>query len=101
VQGLEPRSFGVRFEAEPVAVPRGRPRLFAVGAESAGAVALQAELSDRLESERFYRHEKRPFWTHVTVARVRSEKGPSGGRGRGHRGKPMRVEAPPQALPTE
>src|SRR5688572_1538645 len=56
-----------RFNEKPVAVPPRHPRLFAVGAESEGAVALQAELSDRLQAERFYRPEKRPFWPHVTV----------------------------------
>jgi RNA 2',3'-cyclic 3'-phosphodiesterase len=101
VRGIEPRSVRLRFDAEPVPVPRGRPRLFAIGAESDDAVALQAELAGRLESQRFYRPEKRPFWTHVTVARVRSERRSSSGRGRGGRGRPMRVEAPPTALPAK
>jgi RNA 2',3'-cyclic 3'-phosphodiesterase len=91
----------VRLEEEPVAVPRNRPRLFAVGAESQGAVALQAELSDRLEAEGFYRPEKRPFWSHVTVARIKpSVRSASDRRGR-RRGRPMRVEAPPGPLPAK
>lgn len=88
----------IRFEAEPKPVPASRPRLFAVGGESAAAVALQAELSDRLESERFYEPEKRPFWTHVTVARVRPERD---SRGHRRRGRPMHVEAPPEPLPAD
>ena len=48
------RPVEARFKEEPVAVPPSRPRLFAVDAESEGAVALQAELSDALEAERFY-----------------------------------------------
>ena len=90
-----------RFKEEPVAVPPRRPRLFAVGAESEGAVALQAELSDRLQAERFYRPEKRPFWPHVTVARIKSSKRSASDRRGRRRGPPMRVEAPPGALPAE
>jgi 2'-5' RNA ligase len=90
------RSVAMRLEPDPVAVPRSRPRLFAVDAPSDGAVALQAELSDRLEAEHFYESEKRPFWSHVTVARVRSEKGSRGG---GRRGRPRAVERPPGSLP--
>jgi 2'-5' RNA ligase len=90
------RSVAMRLEPDPVAVPRSRPRLFAVDAPSDGAVALQAELSDRLEAEHFYEPEKRPFWSHVTVARVRSEKGSRGG---GRRGRPRAVERPPESLP--
>ena len=101
------RSVGARPVRGPVqAMSRwrfrpSRPRLFAVGAESEGAVALQAELSDGLEAERFYQPEKRPFWPHVTVARVKpSKRSASDRRGR-RRGRPMRVEAPPGPLPAE
>ncbi len=90
-----------RFKEEPVAVPPKRPRLFAVGAESEGAVALQAELSDRLQAERFYRPEKRPFWPHVTVARIKPTKRSASERRGRRRGRPMRVEAPPGPLPAE
>ncbi len=37
------------------------------------AIALQAELEERLVAARLYEPEKRPFWPHVTVARVRPE----------------------------
>ena len=74
VCGIEARPVTIRFEAEPIAAPQSRPRLFAVDAPSDEAVALQAELSDRLEAGRFYKPEKRPFWPHVTVARVKPEK---------------------------
>jgi 2'-5' RNA ligase len=100
VRGVEPRPAELRLAQDPVPVPRNRPRLFAVDAEGEGAVALQAELSDRLESERFYRPEKRPFWPHVTVARVKSEKRSSDRRGH-QRGRPMRVETPPKVLPAK
>jgi RNA 2',3'-cyclic 3'-phosphodiesterase len=101
VCGVEPRPVTMRFEAEPIAAPRSRPRLFAVDAPSEGAVALQAELSDRLEAERLYKPEKRPFWSHVTVARVKPEKRRSSER-RGRRsGHPMLVERPPTTLPDQ
>jgi RNA 2',3'-cyclic 3'-phosphodiesterase len=53
--------------------PRGRARLFALPAISPGAEALQAGLEQRLVEAGFYAPEKRPFWPHVTVARVRPE----------------------------
>lgn len=98
VTGVESRPVEIRFEAVPVPVPAKRPRLFAVEGQSPAASVLQAELEDRLVAARFYKPEKREFWTHVTVARVRSERG---SRARGRRGKPMRVESSPQALPAE
>jgi 2'-5' RNA ligase len=101
VREIEPRPVTIRCEAEPVAAPRRRPRLFAVDAPSEGAVELQAELSDRLEAKRFLKPEKRPFWCHVTVARVKPEKRASAER-RGRRGsRPMPVSRPPKALPDE
>jgi 2'-5' RNA ligase len=79
---------------DPVArPPRGRARLFAVPVLSPGAEQIQAQLSELLISERLYEPEKRPFWPHVTVARVRAE-------GRGSR-RPMRVGHLPGSLPAE
>lgn len=99
VTGVRQRPVEIRFDAEPVPVPRNRPRLFAVGGDSPTASELQQELSDLLEASGFYVPEKRPFWTHVTVARVRSERGAPGGRGRRRRGAPMRITEPPRPLP--
>jgi 2'-5' RNA ligase len=95
---VEPRPVEIRLRADPVPVPARRPRLFAVEGESPAATELQAELSDRLQAARFYVPEKRDFWTHVTVARVRSERG---SRARGRRGRAMRVDSPPEGLPGE
>jgi RNA 2',3'-cyclic 3'-phosphodiesterase len=65
----------------PVGRPeRGRPRLIALPALSGTCYAverLQADLSELLAMERLYKPEKRPFWPHVTVARVRAEEGGS------------------------
>jgi 2'-5' RNA ligase len=71
--------------------PRGRPRLFALPAESPGTVALQAGLQGRLVAARLYKPERRPFWPHVTVARVRREE-------RGSK-RPTSVSRPPGRLP--
>lgn len=82
----------VRFERVPVGVPpRGRPRLFALEAPSEALVALQAEVEGNLVRAGFHEAEKRPYWPHLTVARVRPEK-------RGSR-RPAEVGEPPQPLP--
>jgi 2'-5' RNA ligase len=71
--------------------PRGRARLYALPALSPGTEALQAGVSAALAEPGFYKPEKRPFWPHVTVARVRPE-------GRGSR-RPAIVSKPPGKLP--
>jgi 2'-5' RNA ligase len=55
------------------AVPPRRPRLFGLDLrdEEGRAGALQAALSSALEGARLYRPEKRPFWPHMTLARVK------------------------------
>jgi 2'-5' RNA ligase len=60
---------------DPVGRPeRGRPRLFALPASSPMTVDMQGRLQEELVEARLYEPEKRPFWPHVTVARVRREK---------------------------
>lgn len=79
---------------DPVAKPSPKhPRLFALPADSADIVALQGDLEGQLVAQRFYKPEKRPFWPHVTVARVKPE-------GRGSK-RPRTVERPPGQLPAE
>jgi RNA 2',3'-cyclic 3'-phosphodiesterase len=68
-----------------------RARLFALPAISPDAAALQHELERKLVAARLYEPEKRPFWPHVTVARVKPA-------GRGTR-LPATVERPPGGLP--
>ena len=96
--GFEAEAPLVRLLPDPVPVPRNRPRLYAIDSESDETVALQAEVERRLVEGRFFEPEKRPFWPHLTVARVRPER-----RGRGDRRRrrrpPMRVETPPGPLP--
>jgi 2'-5' RNA ligase len=73
--------------------PRGRARLYALPAISPGAEMLQAGLQQRLVEAGFYTPEKRPFWPHVTVARVRPEAWASR--------RPAAVSEPPGSLPEE
>ena len=64
----------VELQADPVGVPPGkRPRLIALAANSEETVALQAGVEERLVEAGFYEPEKRPFWPHLTVARVKPE----------------------------
>lgn len=77
---------------DPVAKPSlRRARLFALPARSSGAVSLQGELEEALVARRLYKPEKRPFWPHVTVARVKSS-------GRGSK-RPALVGKAPGELP--
>jgi 2'-5' RNA ligase len=68
-------------------LPPRNPRLFALDLDDEGgrATALQAAASDALEAGGWYRPEKRPFWPHLTLARVK----------RGERRVPALPDAPP------
>jgi RNA 2',3'-cyclic 3'-phosphodiesterase len=68
-----------------------RARLFALPVRSPGTVELQTELEQALVAAHLYEPEKRPFWPHVTVARVKSAGGGSK--------RPMAVKKPPKKLP--
>jgi len=73
VVGLASRAPEIRL-GDPTGRPSGRhPRLFALPADSPGAVSLQAELQEGLVATQLYKPERRPFWPHVTVARVKPE----------------------------
>jgi 2'-5' RNA ligase len=54
-------------------LPPRNARLFALDLDDEGgrASALQAGASDALEAGGWYRPEKRPFWPHITLARVK------------------------------
>src|SRR5262249_41813938 len=59
---------------DPISLPRRRrASLFALPAPSAAASSLQKGLVDRLITAGLYERERRDFWPHVTVARVRAE----------------------------
>jgi 2'-5' RNA ligase len=81
----------IEFVREPARKPKGRPRIFALEAVSEEAIALQADLESELAQQHLYKPEKRPFWPHVTIARVRPER-------RGSK-RPARVRRAPERLP--
>jgi RNA 2',3'-cyclic 3'-phosphodiesterase len=81
----------IQLAPDPVRKPKGRPRILALDAASEQTVALQADLERELEERHLYKPEKRRFWPHVTVARVRPER-------RGAK-RPARVERAPGPLP--
>ncbi len=91
VGGLGAAAPSVALE-DPIAKPSlKRARLFALPALAPDALPLQRELERKLVGEQLYKPENRPFWPHVTVARVKSA-------GRGSR-RPQRMEGSPGALP--
>jgi RNA 2',3'-cyclic 3'-phosphodiesterase len=71
----------------------GRARVYALPVRSEATKALQADLRGKLVSAGLYEAEARPFWPHVTVARVRKE-------GRGSQ-RPAAVQKPPKSVPRE
>ncbi len=82
----------VELAREPVGVPRGkRPRLIALAAHSDETVTLQAQVEARLVEAGFHEPEKRPFWPHLTVARVKPEAPKSR--------KPAQITTQPHPLP--
>lgn len=89
---VEARAPAVELVAEPVGVPHGkRPRLIALEANSEETVSLQARVEAALVEEGFHEAEKRSFWPHLTVARVRPEAPKSR--------KPAQITTPPPPLP--
>jgi 2'-5' RNA ligase len=89
---LDAQAPAVELVAEPVGVPRGkRPRLIALAANSDETVALQKQVEERLVEGGFYEPEKRPFWPHLTVARIKPEA--PGSR------KPALIVTQPHSLP--
>jgi 2'-5' RNA ligase len=66
--------------AEPVWLPRRRPRVLAVELSDPGGHLgqVQARLSAALAAGGWYEPEKRPYLAHVTVARVKAGSAPAG-----------------------
>src|SRR5882757_8201790 len=59
---------------DPISLPRHRrASLFALPAPSPAASGLRRGLVERLVTAGLYKSERRDFWPHVTVARVRAE----------------------------
>jgi RNA 2',3'-cyclic 3'-phosphodiesterase len=98
VRSVPARPVAIALDPEPSPLPKGRPALYAVGARSPAAVALQLELAQALQALRVYKPEKRAFWPHLTVARVRSERRPPERGQRRGKSRPRRVSEPPGPL---
>jgi RNA 2',3'-cyclic 3'-phosphodiesterase len=73
-------------------LPPRDPRLFALDLDDADRRAgqLQAAISEALETGRWYHPEKRPFWPHMTLARVKRDE---------RRAPPLRDGPPPPGRP--
>ncbi len=86
--------YPIKLELEgPVGRPqRHLPRLVALPVSSNPVIVRQGELSEFLVRFGLYEPERRPFWPHVTVARLRGE-------GRGSR-RPQAVRIPSGPPPT-
>jgi 2'-5' RNA ligase len=91
VNGMSGPAPRIELAPEPVGKPKGRPRVIALEALSEATVNLQAGLERELMEKRLYEPEKRPFWSHLTVARVRPCK-------RGSK-RPARLRKAPGRLP--
>ena len=87
VAGMSPARLA---PAQVKSVPPRGTRLFALDLEDEGGRCgtVQAAVSTALESGRFYRPEKRPFWPHMTLARVK----------RGRRATPLDAAGLPDAF---
>ena len=90
VDGLQP---AVLTPAGVRPLPPRRPRLFALDLddEDSRAARIQAGVAGALAAARVFEPEKRPFWPHVTIARVK----------RGARAEPLAGEPPPPPEPFE
>ncbi len=78
VRAAEPRPVPMRLEPRCTGVPSRRPRVLAFADVDGAAAELQAEIAAALVEEGLSRRESKPFWPHLSVARVR--RGELGGR---------------------
>ncbi len=71
VASVEPRAVRMRLESGAVAVPRRRPRVLALDEAQGEVASLQAEVSEALTGAGVLESEGRPFWSHLSFARVK------------------------------
>ncbi len=81
VSAVAPERTELRLEPELVPVPRRRPRVLALTAAGDRIAPLQAELAAALAGTNLLERDRRPFWPHLSVARVKRG-ALDGGRGR-------------------
>lgn len=82
----------MRLERIPVPVPRRRPRVVAFDVESPAAAEVHADLVARLAAAGLHEPDGRPYWPHLSVARVRGDPGRGGGARRLAEGLPALTE---------
>jgi RNA 2',3'-cyclic 3'-phosphodiesterase len=71
ISALDPSPVALRLEPGVVGVPRGRPRVLALSDSGGDAAELQRHLAADLVAEGLLGPSDRPFWSHLSVARVR------------------------------
>jgi RNA 2',3'-cyclic 3'-phosphodiesterase len=71
VSGVVQRRIRLRLEPQPVRVPKGRPRVLALNEVAGEAAAVQSEVAGALIESGLLEPKARPFWSHLTVARVK------------------------------
>ena len=71
VRGVESRPVRIRLGSVLSAVPHKRPRVLALVEEAGDAAPLQREVASALVGAGLLEPERRPFWSHLTVARVK------------------------------
>jgi 2'-5' RNA ligase len=71
VAAIEPSPVAMRLEPSVVGVPRGRPRVLAFSESGGEAAELQRHLAAALVAGGLLEASDRPFWSHLSVARVR------------------------------
>lgn len=73
VEAAAREPIGVDFERAPVPKPSRSPRLYAAAVEANPALEqVRAALAGDLEAQRLYEDERRSYWPHVTLCRVKS-----------------------------
>jgi 2'-5' RNA ligase len=89
VAAVEPRPVRLRLGPRLVGVPRRRPRILALPEAGGELAGLQGEIEAELVSGALLEPPGRPFWPHLSVARVRR------GTLDGRRGKTAIASLPP------
>jgi 2'-5' RNA ligase len=71
VESIDPRRIALRLEPGVVGVPRRRPRILALEEAGGEIGGLQEEVEGKLVAAGLLAPPERPFWPHLSVARVR------------------------------
>lgn len=75
VASVRPRPVTIELCSEVAGRPSRRPRVLALEVDSPALCELQAEVSGALVALGVFEPEERPFWPHLTLARIRGRGG--------------------------